>query len=352
MPTETTAAVTVAHGGPEVLQVRTDWRVRDPGPGEVLVRVAAAAVNNTDLWTRRGAYGMPGDPDAEAGWLGPLDFPRIQGADVSGTVVAAGDEAGGHLVGRRVVVDPAGYRDDSPDADPVAYLGSEHDGGFAGYCVVAADHVHDVTDSPLSDEELACLPVAYGTATRMLRRVGLRDGDTALVTGASGGVGTALVQLAAALGAQVVAVTSTAKVEDVKRAGAHHVVTRDGGHDLVEQVRAAVPEGPHVVADVVGGPGMAGLLPLLRDDGRWVIAGAIAGPLVELDLRRLYLHSLSIVGSSMHTRADFEALVDLARRGAVRPPIAARYPLAEIHAAQDDFATSRHVGKIVLLPPG
>ncbi len=112
----------------------------------------------------------------------------------------------------------------------------------------------------------------------------------------------------------------------------------------------AAPDGVQVVADVVGGPGLAELLPLLSDDGRWVIAGAIAGPVVSLDLRRLYLHSLRLIGSSMHTREDFAALVQAARARAVRPPIAARYPLDLIHAAQAQFAASRHIGKIVLIP--
>ncbi len=321
----------------------------DPGPGEVLVRVAAAGVNNTDLWTRQGAYGLPGDPGAEAGWLGPLNFPRVQGGDVAGVVTIAGDESASQLVGREVLVDPASYRDGTAKALPVGYLGSEVDGGFAGYLVVPADHVYDVSDSPLSLEELACLPVAYGTASRMLRRAGVSRGETVVVTGASGGVGIALVQLALARGAIVVAITTGAKAEAVTAAGAHHTVTRDGG-DLAAQVGAAAPDGVQVVADVVGGPGLAQLLPLLGDDGRWVIAGAIAGPVVSLDLRRLYLHSLRLIGSSMHTREDFVDLVETARAGAVRPPIAARYPLDQIHAAQEQFAASRHVGKIVLLP--
>ncbi len=332
-----------------MLEVRSDWAVPDPGPGQVLVKVAAAGVNNTDLWTREGAYGLPGDPDAKAGGMGPLSFPRVQGGDVAGVVTMVGDESASDLVGRQVVVDPALYRDDGPQSPPIGYLGSEMDGGFAGYVVVAADHAHDVTDSPLSLEELACLPVAYGTAMRMLRRAEVGADDTVLVTGASGGVGIALVQLAVARGATVVAVTTSAKAEAVAAAGAHHVVTRDGG-DLATQVRDAAPEGVQVVADVVGGPGMAELLPLLSDDGRWVIAGAIAGPVVSFDLRRLYLHSLRMIGSSMHTREDFAALVGIARTGTLRPPIAARYPLREIHAAQEEFATSRHVGKIVLVP--
>ncbi len=248
-----------------------------------------------------------------------------------------------------MLVDPALYRDDGPGAPPVGYLGSEIDGGFAGYVVVAADHAHDVTGSPLTVEELACLPVAYGTATRMVRRAEVAADETVLVTGASGGVGIALVQLAAARGATVVAVTTSRKAEAVLAVGAHHVVLRDRG-DVAAQVREIATDGVQVVADVVGGPGLSELLPLLADDGRWVIAGAIAGPVVELDLRRLYLHSLRLVGSSMHTREDFAALVELARAGAVRPPIAARHPLRDIHRAQEEFATAKHVGKIVLLP--
>lgn len=205
-----------------------------------------------------------------------------------------------------------------------------------------------MTDSPLSMEELACLPVAYGTATRMLRRAGLREGETVLVTGASGGVGIALVQLAAARGARVVAVTSAGKHEAVVAAGASVAVDRGG--DLAAQVLAAAPEGLHVVADVVGGPGLVELLPLLDDDGRWVIAGAIGGPVVELDLRRLYLHSLTLLGSSMHTRSDFAELVATARAGSLRPVIGARHALRDIARAQEQLRAPDLVGKIVLRP--
>ena len=251
--------------------------------------------------------------------------------------------------GRRVLVDPALYRDDGPGAPPVGYLGSELDGGFAGLLVVAATHVHDVDDSPLSLEELACLPVAYGTATRMLRRAELARGETVLVTGASGGVGVALVQLAVARAPPSSASAPAAKADAVLAAGATGWSCATATTSPLRCARPR-PTGVQVVADVVGGPGVGELLPLLDDDGRWVIAGAIAGPLVQLDLRRLYLRSLRMIGSSMHTRADFAALVEPARAGTVRPPIAARFPLREIHAAQEEFATSRHVGKIVLLP--
>ncbi|HKJ12765.1 MAG TPA: zinc-binding dehydrogenase [Ornithinimicrobium sp.] len=349
MPTSTRAAVLTHHGGPEALTLESSWQVRDPGEGEVLVRVSAAGVNNTDLWTRQGAYGVPGDPDAKSGGMGPIDFPRVQGGDVAGVVVAAGHERDETWVDRRVLVDPAAYGSDGPDAMPVGYQGSEYDGGFAGYMVARTDHVHDVHDSPLSDEELACLPVAFGTAARMLRRADVSEHDTVLVTGASGGVGVALVQLADAAGATVVAVTTAAKRDAVLEVGAHHTVCRDEG-EVADLVGDLVPDGLDVVADVVGGPGLGDLLPRVRDDGCWVIAGAIAGPVVELDLRRLYLHSIRLVGSSMHSPRDFAHLAELARGGSVRPPIAARYRLEEIHEAQEAFASSRHVGKIVLLP--
>ena len=158
------AAVLTSFGGPEVLELRT-VPVPGPGAGEVLVRVSAAALNNTDLWTRRGAYGLPGDPDALAGWRGPVDFPRIQGGDIAGEIAAVGDGVDPGRVGRRVVVDPAFYDGPGPDAGPIGLLGSEADGGFAGYVVAADGRAHDVTGSPLSDEQLAALPVAYGTAS-------------------------------------------------------------------------------------------------------------------------------------------------------------------------------------------
>ncbi len=208
------AAVLTRFGGPEAVELR-DVPDPRPGQGQVLVRVSAAATNNTDLWTREGAYGLPGDPGALAGWLGPVDFPRIQGADVAGTVEGVGGGVDVALVGRRVLVDPAtfdvpGADDGGPRREPrlVAVLGSEHDGGFAELVVVDADHVHDMSDSPLSDAELACLPIAYGTAMGMLERGEVVAGETLLVTGASGGVGLAAVQLAAARGCRVVAQTS------------------------------------------------------------------------------------------------------------------------------------------------
>jgi NADPH:quinone reductase-like Zn-dependent oxidoreductase len=180
-----------------------------------------------------------------------------------------------------------------------------------------------------------------------------------LVTGASGGVGAALVQLAAARGAHAYAETSAAKADAVMKLGASGVILRDAGAagsaenaaaagDVAAQVRALGPL--DAVADVAGGPLLADLLPLLRDDGRWVIAGAVAGAVVQLDLRRLYLHNIRLIGSSMHTRPHFAELVRTAVAGTIRPPVAATHPLTSLTEAQQQFLHHNHVGKIVVRP--
>ncbi len=289
----------------------------------------------------------PGDPEAKAGWRGSVCFPRVQGGDIAGEVVEVGVGVDADRVGQRVVVDPALYRDEARDARPVGLLGSEADGGFAEFVAVSAEQAHDVTDSPLSDEQLAALPVAYGTAIGMLERASITQGETLVVTGASGGVGLALVQLAAARGAKVIAVTSASKAADVSAAGASHTVDRTA-EDLAQQIGRHSPGGLDAVADVAGGPLLARLMPLIRDDGRWVIAGAVAGPVVDVDLRRLYLHNISLIGSSMHTRGHFATLLEAARSGAVQPVIAARYALDDIATAQGHFTRGQHVGKLVL----
>ncbi|MFJ2763504.1 zinc-binding dehydrogenase [Streptomyces prasinus] len=337
----------VKHGGPEVLEP-TEVPVPTPRAGEVLVRVSSVALNNTDLWTREGAYGRPGDPKALSGWRGPVGFPRIQGADVAGRVVAVGADADGGLVGRRVVVDPAAYDAEGPDANPVGLMGSERDGGYAEYVTAPVERVHDVTESPLTDDQLAALPTAYGTALGMVERGRLREGETVLVSGASGGVGLALVQIARARGARVLAVSSGSKIDSVREAGAHRVVDR--ARDVAGQIRAAAPEGIDVALDIVAGDLVSEGLPLLREGGRWVIAGALGGYDVAFDVRRLYLHNAQVIGSAMHTPAHFGLLMDLARQGGIRPVIAATFPLDQAARAQEALARREHVGKIVMHP--
>lgn len=342
------AIVITGHGDLDVIEER-EVPVPRPEPGEVLVQVRAAGCNNTDLWTREGSYGAAEDPDMRTGWLGPLDFPRIQGADVVGTVVACGGEDVTGLVGTRVLVDPAEYDGPGADARPADVLGSERDGGFAEYVVVPSARAHSVEDSPLTDVELAALPIAYGTALGMLDRGAVSEGHTVLVTGASGGVGLAAVQLARARGARVVAVCRGDKADAVRSAGADAVVDRRRGEVLADAA-AAAPDGYDAVVDVVVGAVLGPGLGLLKAGGRWVVAGALDGWAVDIDVRQLYLANLSLVGSTMHTPRIFDQLVEIARRGDVRPVVAATFPLGQVAEAQAQLARREHVGKLIVVP--
>ncbi|MGR3433634.1 MAG: zinc-binding dehydrogenase [Shimia sp.] len=329
-----------AHGGPEALTWRDDLPVPRPGPGEVLIRTRASSVNNTDINTRTGWYskavtgateGSAGEA-ADATWTGaPMALPRIQGADCLGEVVA-GDTG---LLGRTVLVralqiDPEGR---------VITFGSECDGGFAEFAVARADQVVPVPAALAGDPTLAALPCAYGTALALLRRAGVAAGDRVLVTGASGGVGAAAVQLCAALGAVVTARTGAAKAAAVRALGARATLDRD---------EAPAPRSVDAVLDLVGGPGWTGCLDALRDGGRYATAGAIAGPIVELDLRDLYLRDLTLAGSTRQGPEILPDLVAMVAEGGLRPAIAARFALADLPAAQAAFAAKTHVGKILI----
>ncbi|MFC7327706.1 alcohol dehydrogenase family protein [Marinactinospora rubrisoli] len=337
-------------GGPEMLRYHDDAPDPAPGPGELRVRVGAAALNNTDIWTREGRYGSPADAEATAGWRRePVAFPRIQGADVVGRVDQVGHGVDAGRVGQRVIVDPMLYDGDEralADTTRLHYLGSERDGGFADYVTVPAGNAISV-DSPLSDAELATFPTAYATALRMLNRAAVTGGETVLITGASGGVGSALIQLARARGARPVAMVGAGKREQATELGAEAVLDRDCP-DIAGALDAAGVGPADVVADVVAGPILGGLLNALRPFGRYVTAGAIAGPLVTADLRTVYLRQLTLVGSSFATHEEFADLVALITAGRLRPLLAGRYPLPELRRAQQDFAGKRFFGKLVI----
>ena len=340
------AVVLTGHGGPEALNVERAWPVPEPGPDEVLVAVSACAVNATDVNTRTGWYGTG---EAGGGWDAPIAFPRIQGADVCGRVVACGDSAPKELLSERVLVDPWVRDPRRPDdLSRCGYLGSERDGGYAEYVTVPARNVHPVRSS-LSDVELASFATSAGTAENMLRRADVQRGETILVTGASGGVGTALVQLVRRRGALPLAVCAPEKAERVRALGAEAVLSRDD--DLATQLRAVGLETVDVIADVVGGPSWPRLIGLLRRGGRYTVAGAIGGPLVELDLRTVYLADLTLSGATVTPPGLFGDLVGYIERGEISPCVAATYPLEQAREAQKAFTDKRHVGKIVLRVP-
>ena len=343
------AVLLTGHGGPEMLQYREDVPTPVPAPGEVLVRVNACGINNTDIWVREGAYGSEDDPGAVSSWRrdGPLRFPLIQGADIAGRVAAVGDGVDGGIVGKRVMVDFGIYNDPGPSLANVDYIGHGRDGGFAEYCAVPAENAHRV-ETPLSDAELATFCCAYVTAERMLARAHVTGGEIVLVTGASGGVGTGLIQLARARGAVPVAVASARWADALLELGAQAVVARESD-DLGAAIRATLgARSVDVVADVVAGPLFKTLLNVLRPEGRYVTAGAIASPLVELDLRTVYLKHLDLIGSTQGAREDFARVRDLVVSGKIRPVLAGTYPLEDIARAQADFVAKDFIGKLVV----
>ncbi|WP_068113557.1 alcohol dehydrogenase family protein [Tropicimonas marinistellae] len=343
IPKEMRAVVLTGLGGPEMLSYRENVPVPRPGPGEVLIRVHAAGINNTDINTRTGWYSK-GDRNAQdASWSGnALRFPRIQGADVCGEIAAVGPGVPHSRIGERILIEPSLREAGGRDLAAPWYFGSECDGGFAEYTVVASRHAHAVR-SPLSSVELGSFPCSYSTAENMLARSGVEEGDRVLITGASGGVGSAAIQLAKARGAHVVAATSPAKSDALRSLGADETIGRD-----VDSIAALGRHSIDAVVDLVAGPAWPVLLDVLRPGGRYAVSGAIAGPLVELDVRTLYLKDLSLFGCTVLDPEIFGNLVSYIEARRIAPLVARVFPLEEIAAAQATFETKEHVGKIVL----
>jgi NADPH:quinone reductase-like Zn-dependent oxidoreductase len=356
LPKAMKAVLLKGNGGFDQLEYREDVAVPVPAAGEVLIRVGAAGINNTDVNTRTGWYSKsvtvgsgPGTRHAESsredsGWTGfPLAFPRIQGADACGRIVAVGAGVDPTRIGERVLVDPV-LR--TPGASPLAatYFGSDRDGAFAEFATVPEANACRIA-SELSDIELASFPCAYAAAENMLTRAAVRAGETVLVTGASGGVGSAAVQLAQRRGAVVLALASASKAAAVAKIGADAVLSRD-----TDLVAALGRESVDAVVDVVGGRQFPQLLKVLRRGGRYAVAGAISGPMVELDLRTLYLMDLTMLGCTILEPEVFRNLIGYIERGEIVPILSATYPLRAIVDAQIAFLAKLHVGKIVLVP--
>ncbi len=354
-----TAVLLTGHGGPGVLELRNDVPTPKPGPGEVLIEVRAAGVNNTDINTRIGWYskkvnaatgeggsgGFDGIDREDATWSGrPMAFPRIQGADCCGRIVAVGDGVDAGRIGERVIVKTmlrshTGYR-------PLECwtFGSECDGAFAQFARAPASETFRVRCG-WTDAELASVPCSWSTAENMLHRAAV-GAERVLVTGASGGVGSAAVQLARRRGAHVTAVAAQAKAVEIRRIGAHRVIDRNA--DLLAELG---PDSVDVVIDLVAGAAWPALLDLLRRGGRYATAGAIAGPVVELDLRTLYLKDLTFFGCTFQEDIVFENLVRYIERDEIRPVVSGVFPLSRIAEVQEMFLAKGFVGKLVLEPP-
>lgn len=356
------AMVLTAFGDLDCLEWHEDWPKPVPGPDQVLIRVAACGLNNTDVNTRTGWYsknttqatastvqeGVEGD---NAAWGGsPIAFPRIQGADVAGYVEGVGAQADPAFVGRRVIID-TWLRDwnDPDNRAKTGFFGSECDGGFAQYTCVDARQVHPV-DCDLTDAELATFATSYVTAENMLNRAQVTGGDVVLVPGASGGVGSALIQLAHRRGAKTVAMCGADKAEQVRALGPLAVLPRAPDDLSAALMQAIGTETVTVVADVVGGPIWPHLIDVIAPGGRYTCAGAIAGPMVDFDLRTFYLRDLTFTGATVVPPGVFVDLVGYIERGEVKPMLAQTFALRDLHQAQRAFVAKQHVGNIVVIP--
>lgn len=363
LPAMMKAVRLIGHGGFDRLVY---GEVPRPSPVEdgVLIKVGACGVNNTDINTRTAWYsqaveGAIGD-GAEVGFqsaiekdgswgAGEIVFPRIQGADVAGRIVAVGDRVDPSRIGQRVLVDPWLLSDDEwLDAGTAQYLGSELDGGYAEYTSVRAANALQVR-SDLSDAELATFPCAYTTAESLVQATMPRPGETVVITGASGGVGSAAVQLSSQRGCRVIAVASNAKAPQLRELGAETVIDR-GTEDLVSAILSAAGGPVEIALDVVGAPMFRALIEALRQGGRYASSGCIGGPMTSIDLRRLIYKDLTLRGITICPPGTMQRVVRMIESGAVRPLLAATYPLSEIRAAQEAFISKRHVGNIVVTP--
>ena len=360
IPALMSGVVLTGHGGFDKLEFRTDLPVPSVGPGEVLIKVAAAAINNTDINTRIGWYskairegtsegggiGFASTQDDDASWTGEaLKFPRIQGADCCGHIVAVGHGVDPVRIGERVIVRNLlrTYVDYRPWE--CWTFGSECDGAFAQYTKAPSRETFHV-DSTWNDVELSTLPCAYSTAEGMLHRANVSASETVLITGASGGVGSAAVQLATRRGASVIALCGESKADHVRALGADCVVPRN------RSLRDAVgTDFVDVVLDVAAGPAFPELLDVLKRGGRYAVAGAIAGPIVELDLRTLYLKDLTFYGCTFQEDVVFENLLSYVERGEISPNVGKVYDLKDIVQAQQDFLSKQIGGKLVLTIP-
>ncbi|GAA6191596.1 alcohol dehydrogenase family protein [Phaeobacter sp. NW0010-22] len=358
LPKTMKAMVTMGHGDVDQMVLHTDWPRPDPKADEVLIRVGACGLNNTDVNTRSGWYSKT-VTDATTGgafekvgeddptWGGaPLTFPRIQGADVCGEIVAVGPGVDAARIGERVITDGWLRAADAPnDMNKTGYFGSERDGGFAKYTTTPSRNALAI-QSDLSDAELATFSCSYSTAEGMLTRAHVTATDTVLIPGASGGVGGALVQLAKRRGARVIAMASDAKHAGVETLGPDMILPR-----APDDLRTALgAEKITVVADVVGGSYWSTLIDILERGGRYTCSGAIAGPLVDLDLRIFYLRDLTFTGSTVITPEVMPNLVRYIENGDIKPALSATYPLEELREAQTAFIAKEHAGNIVVTP--
>jgi len=365
IPPTMAAMLLTGHGGTDRLVYRDDVPTPTPGPGEVLVKVTATAKNNTDRKAREGLYPTKDKGDVTSFAMGgspTLTFPRIQGADVVGHVAAVGEGVAADRIGERGLLDFNLYADARRDINLTPdYFGHGADGGFAEYIAVPSDQFHAVDNPELADAELAAMGMcSYQTALHMLNVADVQSGERVLVTGASGGVGTALIQLCHALGAIPYALSQQEKAQGLLDLGAEAVLDRGDMDTFVERVRDATGGRPlDAVMDLVGGASTDRFIDAMIFDmkqratcPRLSIAGASGGNVSEIMWTRIYLYQVQIFGVSHGTREEAEQLVRWIREGRLKPVLHAAFRLSDLRSAEEYFVNrnSDFLGKIVIVP--
>ena len=357
------AMVLTGHGGLDKLVYHEDWPEPQPGPGEVKLRVSACGLNNTDINTRTAWYsksvtegitdsggkgGFDSADSSEGSWgNSAISFPRIQGADATGEITAVGAGVSASRVGERVLVDPWLLADgDWMDASRSRYYGSEVDGGFAEFTVLPSVNAIPI-NTDLSAAELATFPCAYTTAENLVARTGLLPGETVVIAGASGGVGTAAIQLCKLRGARVIAIASPGKFDLLESLGADACIKR-GSNALESQIKKAAGGPVDVALDVVGGATFMPLINALRQGGRYSSSGAISGPMADFDLRQLIYKDLQLTGATIVPPGTMKRLVSLIEDNRLQPMLAQSFALPELGKAQEAFLQKEHVGNIVV----
>lgn len=365
IPKHMAAMLLMGHGDIDQLVYHDDVPVPDPGPDEVLVRITATAKNNTDRKAREGLYPTKDKSDKTSFAIGgkaTLTFPRIQGADIVGRVAAVGKNVDSSRIGQRGLLDFNIYADDRRDINLTPdYYGHGADGGFAEYVAVPSDQFHAVDNDDLSDAELAAMGMcSYQTAYHMMTSAGVSAGEHVLVTGASGGVGTALIQLCRIVGAIPYALSTPEKAGALKKLGAKHVFDRREMADFTEQVKKATGGAPFdAVMDLVGGEmTMQFIAAMTFDMGarstypRLSIAGASGGNVSEVMWTVIYLYQVQIFGVSHGTRLEAEQLIEWIRSGELKPVLHAAFKLSDLRECERYFMdrNTNYLGKIVVVP--
>ncbi|WP_404428710.1 zinc-binding dehydrogenase [Sutcliffiella horikoshii] len=342
------AVQVTGYGDVDTLQL-VDIPIPNPKENEVLVKVKACAINNTEIWMREGAYGT----GSKSGWRPEgVNFPRTPGSDISGTIMKVGALVEESMVGKDVVLFPftsSGKEGEEHISEDMSFIGSEYDGGYAEYVVWPAELCLDM---PLpSYEESAVFSVSGLTAWHMVKQIQIQPGETVMVTGANGGVGSLNVQIASKVfGAKVIAIVGDLNGEDrMKELGATHVLSYKS-ENLSEEI-LEVNGGPiDSVLDVVGDALFTTSLLVLKKGGKFCISGSAGGQKTDLDFRTLYLKHITMYGSVLGTREEFKDMLKAIAEGKIKPVIDKAFPLDKAKEAQIYFKEKGKLGKILLLP--